>query len=220
MKHTKTVPPNTPSISEEKTSDNDQLNIQVGLQIRKLRKQRGLTQEMLIENADLSASQLSLIENGKVSANVATLWNIARALKVDIARLFPKHNPIDDFEIIRAEDRPEVTPNHAAPDFPGYNHKHIASLRNQGIIEIFSVDVTVTKPEKEHFNTHIGRELVLILEGKVEFLSKGNYKEELGKGDTIHFPSEYPHAYRAIEQPSTMLAILYTPSEPDQDSTS
>ena len=215
MGRTKTLSPDISCVNEGKISNNEQLNIYVGLQIRKLRKKKGLTQEKFTEIAHLSASQLSQIENGQATANVATLWSIARALEVDIARLFPRLNPIEDFEITRAEKRVKATPNHTAPDFSGYDHKHIASLHNQGIIEIFSVDVTVVDQKKVKFNTHIGREFVLILAGKVEFLAKGNYREELREGDTIHFPSEYPHAYRAIEQPSTMLAVLYAPADSD-----
>ena len=220
MARAKTLSPSIHDVNEGKISDTEQLNVYVGMQIRKLRKQKGLTQEQFTEIAHLSASQLSQIENGQATANVATLWGIARALDVDIARLFPRQNPIEDFEIIREEKRGKIRPDHADPGFPGYYHEHIASLSTQGIIEIFSVDVNIAKPDEVKFNTHIGREFVLILEGDVEFLSKGNYREKLHKGDALHFPSEYPHAYRAIERESKMLAVLYTPSDPDQESSS
>jgi transcriptional regulator with XRE-family HTH domain len=217
MMRAKTLFPHTPTETEEPISNNEQLNVYVGLQIRKLRKQKGFTQEKLSEIASVSPSQLSQIENGQATANVATLWSIARALEVDIARLFPRQSPSEDFEIIRAEDRRKVTPNHADPGFSGYYHEHIVSLHTQGTTEIFSVDVTVSEPDKVKFNTHIGREFVLVLEGTVEFLSKGNYRKKLHEGDALHFPSEYPHAYRAIDRQSKMLAILFTPSDPDEE---
>jgi len=208
---------NVPYGAQKTNIDNEQLNTYVGCQIRKLRKQKRLTQEKFTELAHISTSQLSQIENGQATANVATLWNIARALEVDIANLFPRQSPFEDFVIIRAKMRGKVTPNHTDPGFSGYYHEHIASLHNQGTTEIFAVDVDMVEPGKVKFNTHIGREFVLILEGTVEFLSKGNYREMLSEGDALHFPSEYPHAYRAIKHPSKMLAILYTPSDPDQD---
>jgi transcriptional regulator with XRE-family HTH domain len=217
MMRAKTVLPDAPSATDEEILNNEHLNAHVGRQIHKLRKQRGLTQGKLSELSGVSDSQLSQIENGQVTANVATLWSIARALDVDIARLFPRQSPSEDFEIIRAEKRGKVTPDHADPGFSGYDHEHIASLHTQGTIEIFAVDVSVSKPEEAKFNTHIGREFVFVLEGKVEFLAKGNYKEKLREGDALHFPSEYPHAYRAIELPSKMLAVLYTPSDSEQE---
>ena len=55
--------------------------------IRKLRKQRGITQEVLSGLAAVSRSHLAEIETGRTSANVDTLWRIAQALDMRLSDL-------------------------------------------------------------------------------------------------------------------------------------
>ena len=58
-----------------------------GQVIRRLRRQRGLSQEVLSGLAALSRSHLAEIESGKDSANVETLWRIAQALGIPLSAL-------------------------------------------------------------------------------------------------------------------------------------
>jgi len=52
----------------------------VGKVIRRLRKERGLSQEVLSGFAGLARSHLSMIEIGTKSPNFETIWRIAYAL--------------------------------------------------------------------------------------------------------------------------------------------
>ncbi len=55
--------------------------------IRKLREQRGLTQEVLSGLAAVSRSHLAEIETGHTNANVETLWKISEALGMKMSDL-------------------------------------------------------------------------------------------------------------------------------------
>lgn len=55
--------------------------------IRKLREQRGLTQEVLSGLAAVSRSHLAEIESGRINANVETLWRISEALDIKMSSL-------------------------------------------------------------------------------------------------------------------------------------
>ena len=55
--------------------------------IRELRKQRGLTQEVLSGLAAVSRSHLAEIETGHTNANVETLWKISEALGMKMSDL-------------------------------------------------------------------------------------------------------------------------------------
>ena len=55
--------------------------------IRKLREQRGLTQEVLSGLAAISRSHLAEIETGHTNANVETLWKISEALGMKMSEL-------------------------------------------------------------------------------------------------------------------------------------
>lgn len=60
------------------------MNSKIGGRIKKIRKLRNLTQEKLAEQADLSASYISRVENGDCVASLDSLCNIASALQVGI----------------------------------------------------------------------------------------------------------------------------------------
>ena len=54
----------------------------VGRVVRRLRKEKGLSQEVLSGLAALARSHLAMIESGDKQANFETLWRIANALSV------------------------------------------------------------------------------------------------------------------------------------------
>lgn len=55
-------------------------NRAVGRAIRELRKERGLSQDVLSGFAGIARSHLSMIETGGKQANFETIWRIAEAL--------------------------------------------------------------------------------------------------------------------------------------------
>lgn len=67
----------------------------VGTAVRRLREERGLNQTQLAVSVGTGPSAISQIENGRRSPNSETLVKLARALKVEVADLFPKgHAPL------------------------------------------------------------------------------------------------------------------------------
>ena len=58
-----------------------------GRVIRRLRLQRGMSQEVLSGLAAVSRSHLAEIETGRDSANVETLWRIAVGLDLRLSEL-------------------------------------------------------------------------------------------------------------------------------------
>ena len=58
-----------------------------GRVIRRLRLQRGMSQEVLSGLAAVSRSHLAEIETGRDSANVETLWRIAAGLDLRLSEL-------------------------------------------------------------------------------------------------------------------------------------
>ena len=57
-------------------------NFAVGKAIRDLRKEKGISQDVLSGFAGIARTHLTLIENGTKQANFETLWKIALALDV------------------------------------------------------------------------------------------------------------------------------------------
>lgn len=65
-------------------------NIIVGQTIRKLRKDRKISQDVLSGLAGIARSHLSMIENGSKQPNFETLWKIALALDMKPSELVAK----------------------------------------------------------------------------------------------------------------------------------
>jgi len=65
-----------------------ELSIKIGNQVKQLRKEKNITQAELGRLCGRDKQHIELIENHKVSANVYTLYTIAKALEVDLAQLF------------------------------------------------------------------------------------------------------------------------------------
>ena len=63
-------------------------NLITGRVIMELRQKKGLTQEVLSGLASIPRSHLSMIESGRLSPQVDTLWRIAEALDMRLSELF------------------------------------------------------------------------------------------------------------------------------------
>lgn len=59
-----------------------------GLHVRRLRKERGLTQESLAERARLSSDAIRKIERGQMSPTLKTLRRLCHGLGISLSVLF------------------------------------------------------------------------------------------------------------------------------------
>ncbi len=64
-----------------------QVNLLVGQNVRKYRKEKGLTQEKLALEAGITSEYVSRIENGKENPTVELLFKISRVLEIELAEL-------------------------------------------------------------------------------------------------------------------------------------
>lgn len=62
--------------------------VSIGRRIRELRKEKGLSQESLAEEASIDRSYFGGIERGEHNFNVINLIKISSALKIKISDLF------------------------------------------------------------------------------------------------------------------------------------
>jgi transcriptional regulator with XRE-family HTH domain len=60
----------------------------IGIRIAEIRKQKGLTQEVLADKMGVSPKYLSSIERGKENPTLNMLVNLADSLEVDLGQIF------------------------------------------------------------------------------------------------------------------------------------
>lgn len=71
---------------------------EVGSRIRYARKSRGMSMDELAQAIYKTRSAISKYENGQISVDIATLYDIANALKVSIYDLLYRNTPDIDQE--------------------------------------------------------------------------------------------------------------------------
>ena len=82
----------------------DELGHQIGVKVKALRGERGLSGRKLAAAADVSQPFLSQLEAGRTSVAIATLYRIAAALDVRPSDLLPEPPTGTRVEILRAAE--------------------------------------------------------------------------------------------------------------------
>jgi len=59
----------------------------VAVRVKRIREQRGMTQEQLAEKAGISRTYLARLETARNDPTLSMLEKIAKALRVDVAKL-------------------------------------------------------------------------------------------------------------------------------------
>ncbi|TAI48032.1 XRE family transcriptional regulator [Flagellimonas allohymeniacidonis] len=70
------------------TKAEKQILIEFGEKVRKIRREKGMTQADLVHEAGVHGNMIGRIERGERAANVLQLFKIAKALGVNIDELF------------------------------------------------------------------------------------------------------------------------------------
>lgn len=72
------------SVKSEKHSDELKL---FGMRLKKLREEKGFSQEALANESDLSLSQISRMERGIISSGLSQLISISKSLNISLPEL-------------------------------------------------------------------------------------------------------------------------------------
>lgn len=183
----------------------DALMATVGVQLRALRKMRGLTLETLSAQSMVSTGLISQIERGKGNPSFNTLVQMAHALDVPIGRLF--HTADDTSPLVRANERRSMDV-HGGQSLDAIHELMSPDLN--GALEAIWVEAPPGYDTSGSPFSHPGEEFGVVLEGKHEVYLDG-VCYELGVGDSITYPSTTPHWYRN-PGPDTVKAIwIITP---------
>jgi len=172
------------------TQSDDDIGSTLGPRLKAARERAGLTLKALSVATGLSQPFLSRLERGLVSASIANLLQICRALGLPFGRLVADEafSPAPAWAVFRGGGVPVPA--------DGYSFRPIApALRNRRM-DAFLLDF----PRGHGMNlvvAHEGEELLLVLDGRLRFRF-GDEVAELGPGDAVQFDSSLPHSAAAI----------------------
>lgn len=155
--------------------------------LRAVRRQRGLTLEGLAEQTGLTKSYLSKIERSQSTPSIAVAIKVARALDVDVARLFSDDTTDQKITVDRRDER-AASRERYIPLAPSVLGKSMSP---------FVVRPTRKAAVHDSHPTHAGQEFVFVHTGTVE-LDYGDQTVRLAAGDSAYFDASVSHTFRAV----------------------
>lgn len=179
--------------------------INVGLCLRGLRAQRGLSMRALAEQSGLNINTLSLIENGKTSPSVATLQVLASALESPITAFFENGASKNKIAYHKACQRPKATFAHGTLEDLG------AGMISRGA-EPFLVVLEPHADSGPVQIVHTGREFVFCLEGRLAYTIE-DQEYILEPGDSLLFEAHLPHRWHNAGATPTRSLLVLCPSD-------
>ena len=180
---------NLPSFGTDK-----QLEASIGKQVRISRKNAGVTLQQLSKQSLLSASMLSKIENGQISASLKTIQLICHALNISITSLFKQHDK--DVEPTFIKSGNGLTIERAGSDES--RHYQLLGHNVSGSLKVEPCLITVTSRDYDFPDfQHKGVEFIYMLKGEMDYYY-GTEIYHFQKGDSIYFDSDKPHGPKKI----------------------
>jgi transcriptional regulator with XRE-family HTH domain len=191
--------------------------VELGQQLRALRKGRGLTLQQLADLTDLSRTYISQIETGTANPSVATLKKVADVLGVPMGALFsdgPDEPPDPPAPVTAAQSEARVVRRDGRKSlaWPGRPWKtYLLTPDLQRKLEVLLNELMPGDTVDEAY-THEGEEFGFVLEGQYE-VTVGDEVYLLEEGDSISYPSHLPHKMRVVgDRPSRSIWVITPPS--------
>jgi len=166
----------------------DAVSVNVGERLRELREARNISMRTLAARSGLSANALSMIERGKASPSVSTLYKLADALGISITSFFATEIERKQVVYLKADARPHVSFSRGV--FEGLGGEQFV-----GRVEPFMLTLENNANSGPRSMTHTGHEFVLCLRGELEYQVERQIFH-LGPGDSLLFAAHLKHKWK------------------------
>lgn len=168
------------------------ISVDVAARLRELRESRGISMRTLGTKSGLSANALSMIERGKTSPSVSTLYKLADALGVSITAFFDRETEKKQVIFLKSDERTRMS-------FTRGVFEALGGEQFVGRVEPFMLTLESGAASGPHGIVHSGHEFVFCLRGQLDYYVE---KEvfHLEAGDSLLFATKLSHRWR---NPST-----------------
>ena len=180
----------------------------VGVALHGLRAIEKLTLSQLAVRSGVSTAMISRIERGQVSASLATLEALTKALGVPVANLFG--GTVEQTEISFVPAGEGVSVRRLGSTY-GHSYRLVGKVEVPHLTfapYVITIDRDCTgEPQFQH----AGVEYMHILKGRMRYRC-GAETFDLGEGDSLCFDAGIPHGPESVPSDSvTFLAVLAAP---------
>src|SRR5512142_471102 len=164
------------------------LSVDVGVRLHELREAQGISMRALATKSGLSANALSMIERGRTSPSVSTLYKLADALGVPVTEFFAPGADKQRVILVRADERTRVPFAHGV-------WEGLGGEKFTGRVEPFLLTLENGGSSGQHPMVHTGHEFVYVLRGKLEYMVEDKHYD-LEPGDSLLFAAQLLHRWR------------------------
>ncbi len=194
------------------TLSREAISTGVGTRLRQLREARKVSMRTLAQMSGLSANALSMIERGKTSPSVSTLYRLAGALNVPVTDFFGPETSRKDVVFLKGEERSRL------PFMRGL-WEGLGGEQFSGRMMPFMLTLEDGASSGPNTVAHSGHEFVYCLRGQIEYQIE-NQVYALEAGDSLLFLAQLRHRWRNPGgQVSNILVIISDYVEGDQPMT-
>ena len=167
----------------------------VGVQIRRWRRERGLTLAAVAERSGLNVGYLSQIENDKASPSLTCLASIGDALDVPIAWFLIEEVPAP--HVVRAFER----------QARAVGLGRIERVDDNASRDLTIVEAVATPGSRTGAHAHAGDEHHIVLRGQFRMI-QGDHVVDVGPGDYVRWDGTIPHDAEVLgDEEGAMLII-------------
>jgi transcriptional regulator with XRE-family HTH domain len=184
-------------------------SVNVATSLRELREARGISMRALATRSGLSANALSMIERGKTSPSVSTLYKLADALGVSITAFFGEEDAKKQVIFLKSDERPRMS-------FTRGVFEGLGGSQFSGRVEPFVLTLESGASSGPRNIVHSGHEFVFCLRGKLEYYVDREFFQ-LEAGDSLLFESKLKHRWKNPGNTvTTALVIISSFAEGEQ----
>jgi transcriptional regulator with XRE-family HTH domain len=173
----------------------------LGLILRKIRKEKGMTLKQVAEKSSISEGFLSQVENDVSSPSVATLVNICNAMATNVGEVISAAEKKERLVVIRKAEWMDV-------EIPssGFVTRRFFAPESREVIDSSVVAMEPGSSIPGRKNLKHSQEILCVLTGAVELIC-GAETTNLFEGDIVHYYWSAPER-QMITNKSNSLAVV------------
>jgi transcriptional regulator with XRE-family HTH domain len=185
------------------------VSVDVASRLKELREAREISMRTLAARSGLSANALSMIERGKTSPSVSTLYKLAAALGVSITAFFGTENDKKSVVFLKHDERTRLSFTRGV--FEALGGENFA-----GRVEPFMLTMESGASCGPHDIVHSGHEFVFCLRGQLDYtVEKETFRLE--PGDSLLFATRLRHRWKNPTNTVTNALIIISGFEEGEE---
>lgn len=180
--------------------------VNVGLTIKTIRTQKGISLKEVAYKSKISSSMLSQIESGSANPSLNSIRAIANVLDIPLFKLFLENTDNKKgIKIIKEEDRKTISTKDVNYELISPNQSIDLEFMKMTLKEKGAETSALPKPHK-------GEEVALLLSGEVKIII-GDSSAKMVAGDSVYIPASESHKWVNLSDGESIVLFAVTPSE-------